>query len=849
MKKFVGVSHVWLTLVVIVGGVCAGYLVLSLSVSADPLLMPLDDTYIHFQYARQMAQGEPFVYNDGDPATSGGTSLLYPPLLALGYLLGFTGWALAYWALVLGIGFFLGSTLLVYLIARDNPLKPDQPDQVAYALWLAVAFALAGPLVWAALSGMETALFIFTVLLTLYAVQRDRWRLAIAAATLMTLTRPEGVLLAALAMATVALNARIWRQSMRRGLWFTVPVLASLLQPLINLIATGSAASSGMQAKSYLYNTGAPWEQRLLDILDAFGRIWWELFRGISPDWGMFTSWLMVQFALVTLVVGMIVAWRGRRLNVAVLMLAWMLALTAAVATLDTAFWQFKRYQLPVMALYFPAAAWGAALFGDRLVVLFDARWRWVRWVAPAIMLIAAALTALTFARYYRTNVMVVRDQQVKMAQWVRDNLPPDARVGVHDVGLVRYFGDRALYDVVGLTTPGPAESWRQGPGAIYEHMAQSVYRPDYFAIYPDVQGLSYLRDAGVFGEVLAEFPIEMPDHNVAAAADYQAVYMANWSATRALELVAQTSTLNYLAQLYGAELVDWIDVADLDSEAAHDYRWWQADQPAGFITEVYHHVYHACGLPVETDCWATDGGRVLTGGEEFTLSTVPGLDMLLITRVHGRVSVPLSVKANDELLTSRVQPAVPGRWVEVVTWIPADLITAETTRIRIESRVQSAEATYLPYTHWAYQGDLVIDMVDAQPIARFGGGIDLMDVVVTSLSDAVTLNVVWTGHDASADDGVVFIHLYNEGELNVEPVAQVITRPGDGVLPPANWLPGVRRDEFTLPLPDDLLPGKYVIALGLFDAQTGARYPVEGDDVNDNRLFVGEILIEERDR
>ena len=28
------------------------YLALSLSVSADPLLMPLDDTYIHFQYAR-----------------------------------------------------------------------------------------------------------------------------------------------------------------------------------------------------------------------------------------------------------------------------------------------------------------------------------------------------------------------------------------------------------------------------------------------------------------------------------------------------------------------------------------------------------------------------------------------------------------------------------------------------------------------------------------------------------------------------------------------------------------------------------------------------------------------------
>ncbi len=83
--------RVWLALSITTGLVILLYLSLSLSVSADPLLMPLDDTYIHFQYARQMAQGQPMVYHDGDPATSGGTSLIYPALLALGYQLGFYG--------------------------------------------------------------------------------------------------------------------------------------------------------------------------------------------------------------------------------------------------------------------------------------------------------------------------------------------------------------------------------------------------------------------------------------------------------------------------------------------------------------------------------------------------------------------------------------------------------------------------------------------------------------------------------------------------------------------------------------------------------------------------------------
>ncbi len=49
--------------------------------------MPLDDAYIHFQYARSIATGQPYAYNPGLPPTSGATSFLYPYLLALGYLI------------------------------------------------------------------------------------------------------------------------------------------------------------------------------------------------------------------------------------------------------------------------------------------------------------------------------------------------------------------------------------------------------------------------------------------------------------------------------------------------------------------------------------------------------------------------------------------------------------------------------------------------------------------------------------------------------------------------------------------------------------------------------------------
>ena len=132
----------WAALCAVVGIGTLLYLSASLSISADSLLMPLDDTYIHFQYARQVAAGQPFSYSPGAPATSGGTSLLYPAVLALGYRLGFTGWSLAYWALALGAIAFAGAAWLVYQMGLDTPLADEAAPHHAIAVAIAVAAAV-----------------------------------------------------------------------------------------------------------------------------------------------------------------------------------------------------------------------------------------------------------------------------------------------------------------------------------------------------------------------------------------------------------------------------------------------------------------------------------------------------------------------------------------------------------------------------------------------------------------------------------------------------------------------------------------------------------------------------------
>ncbi len=845
----------WLALLFMTGLMVVLYVSVSLAVSRDPLLLPLDDTYIHFQYARQWAGGEPLRYYPGDPPSSGATSLIYPILLAVGYRLGFTGWALSYWALGLGALALAGAVWLVYLLGRASPLVRTDEEH-GYALFMALTFAISGPFVWAALSGMETSLFLFAVLLTLYAALRGWRKRAVGAAVVTVLLRPEGVLVAVLATAMLATHYP-WRHSgnasRRQVVLLALPVWAALIQPLVNWAATGTVSSSGLQAKSHLANSSIPPLERLSATLSFWWRMVRELFTGYSADWGVFTSPLLAPTALAALLGGSWLAWRQRRANGAVLLLLCALTLTVAVATLDTAFWQFKRYQLPIMALFYPAAAWTTGALGQALAR--RPGWRGWRWALPVLILLPSAVTGLTFARYYGENVTVVRDQQVPMTRWVRDRLPlaTGSRVAAHDVGLMGYFSEHPLYDVVGLTLPGPASSWRQGPGAIYEAMAHSPYRPAAFAIYPDVQGLRYLLEAGVFGALLAEFPIRLPDHNVAAAAEYQGVYLADWSTTRAEEQVAQTSTMQALSEF---ELVDVVDVANLDSEKAHDYRWWQATQPLGFVTEVYTHYYHACGAPDTSLCRATDGGRVLTGGEEFTLRTHPGEDLLLVTRVHGRDSVPLAVYVNGELMARRVQPGVPGRWLEIVTLVPGERLSGAHTRVRIVADVGETDVAYLPYYHWAFQGHFAMPPAsDAPPVATFGDGgtVRLLEVALEyeasrpGAAGRVTVQATWQGPAADIGDGVVFVHLYNTDNLDTEPVAQVVSRPGGGVLPPANWLPGPLVDRYTVPLSGGLEPGTYAIALGLFDARTGERYPVEGQGAGtDRRLFIGTITVEE---
>jgi arabinofuranosyltransferase len=150
----------------------------------------VDDAFISFRYAANLAAGRGLVYNPGE-RVEGYTNFLWTLILAGA---GRAGFDIPAAALVLGMLFSFGAVGVLLLIGRETLAGCPPLLQVLPALLLASnrSFWL-----WA-VSGMETNLFVFLVLLAILLFLRPPTPAGLAAGALSAvaaaLTRPEGVM-------------------------------------------------------------------------------------------------------------------------------------------------------------------------------------------------------------------------------------------------------------------------------------------------------------------------------------------------------------------------------------------------------------------------------------------------------------------------------------------------------------------------------------------------------------------------------------------------------------------------------------------------------------------------------
>jgi arabinofuranosyltransferase len=190
--------------------------------TASAFAFTVDDAYISMRYARHLAEGAGLVYNLGE-YVEGYTNPVWVVLLAGAYSLGFN---LVTSAFVLGVASSLLTLVLVYqltseLLPRSKALTRIFPVVFLASNWIYVGWAT---------GGLETSLFGCLAMVCLFLFRRclDRPRtgaLLPLACLLLTLTRPEGLLLSGVLFVSTTWNKRDGA-SRRENWWWWALFLA-----------------------------------------------------------------------------------------------------------------------------------------------------------------------------------------------------------------------------------------------------------------------------------------------------------------------------------------------------------------------------------------------------------------------------------------------------------------------------------------------------------------------------------------------------------------------------------------------------------------------------------------------
>jgi hypothetical protein len=636
---------------------------------------PLDDSYIHFQYARAFAELHPFRYQAGEPFTTGATSFLWPALLAPFHALGARDELIVWPAWVLS---FVALGLLAHeALLLTRPLAGRAASVGAAAMVLAFSgFA------WCAASGMEVVPFAW--LLARGARRSSEWaesakvaeprgpRLSelVVLAFAAPLMRPEGAIASWTIAATLLVFCRGRWPPRGRQLAAALAALAAPLVPFaLGYALTGELRGSTATVKLMLGNPY--YGGRVLEA--AVGQnvrvLFGTLFNGeiwsaeFLPKGG-------VGVALAGFLSIGIRGWQARTRWRALCILV-IAASILVPCSYVTFLWNRLRYLWPFATGWLIGLACLARLFGEALGRV-HARWR------VATPLLCGGMVACLAGKLGWTlddvadSASGIDRQQVLLGRWARENLPADARIGVNDTGAIAYLSDRHTFDIVGLTTRGEGRYWVAGVASRFEHYERLYAKspallPTHFIVYPE-----WMACNAILGTALFEATVD--DATILGGTTMR-VYEADYGRLGSGEMPWTPM----------GSIKDSLDVADLESETEHAY-----DLDGGLGA--------ADGQEVLHDGVAPDGHAVVDGGrghrwrERFVLATGRGASRGV---VRLQAAEPALVQVLVDGAPVAELDAPEGDWGERSFPLPA----AVRARAPVELRVTGGAVTV--YHYW----------------------------------------------------------------------------------------------------------------------------------------------------
>ena len=497
---------------------CLYYLAGELFLLGGRLGFPLDDSWIHLQFASRLAAGDGLSFNPGVPMP-GSTAPLWTCLLALGFVL--PGGPLL-WTKLFGVLFYVLGAHAAERLAAELGLGRG-------LRWLAAAATAATHwLVWSALSAMEVPLFTFLALWGLILHIRERRSggpprsLAVLAAA--CLSRPEGYLLLVLAGLDRLVAARFGGLRSSGGWRATAELVGLCVLVLLPTLVFYNAVGGSPLPTTFAVKTTP-----LDDLLPSL--------RYLRVVLG-----LLFEAQPVLLLAAGAGALRlaerlGTERDAGLLPALWLLGQPLAYAVLAAeegapVVGNFGRYFFPLFPVVVVLGLLGLETAAGRLRESLPERLRRPVLAGLAALVLVPQLwgIAVGSARYSQT-VANVEESDVRAARWMAGWLPPEALLAVQDIGAIKFFLPNRVLDLVGIVNPEISPHlWGTGPDdptywedRLLAFLAER--RPDYLVVFPS----SYPKlTGGTAGfELVQSFPIR---RNVTMAGDELAVFSTPWN-------------------------------------------------------------------------------------------------------------------------------------------------------------------------------------------------------------------------------------------------------------------------------------------------------------------------------
>ena len=459
----------------------------------------LDDSWIHAVFARNLATGNGFSFNPGEPV-SGSTGPLYSAILSLLYLV--TG-EMVWTGKVFGILCQIAATLLLLRagLHLERPAAwPGAPASTAAVPWkaltAAVLMGMSPSLLWASLSGMEISLYLLFVCAGLERTLAGKDVAATLWWSLGVWVRPDGLFLVALRM--LGPRATLLKRVAMAGA-FIVPLVA------FNLWLGGTPLPQTVGAKAAW---GLDLGHRTWNLIREWGALWGLPFRVddelehpllLLPLLLLGAALLWKRFPLLALyVVGLPLAFSLFRENSA----------------------SHKRYIVYVVPFGLLLAVTALGWLSARLPRAFGKR------AFAAVALVAILWQGAMVVRKADThgwNVQNINMMQRLLGTTAGNTTPPGATIAASDIGAIGYFSHRRVVDLMGLVSVSrslPENLTRYQPALL-------IINVDWFGRYarPDsASGFFAFYDTDSTTKYTAMAAVEL-SHNTICSADQMVAF------------------------------------------------------------------------------------------------------------------------------------------------------------------------------------------------------------------------------------------------------------------------------------------------------------------------------------